>query len=253
MTEVNSSRNFIPRRTENPHTYTNNGKLDREAMQFAQLMNGAENTTSNDINCKFKANDRMLAITVDDLDSSPQKMTTLADYLAKENLPVTLFPHKGANPSNIQDMKNRLNEKFGWHGEIRNQLDKNPPSFVDKSVIAWSWGRDGEGKKAEIKGDYNFVARGVLCDREKRIGEFNQHEVSSCTIGHDLRPAIQEKNEEELGRQREKVLKGGGVLSVHLHNSDGLHLLEETVDAFKNNGGKFIHLNQLKGCGVPGK
>ncbi len=216
-------------------------KLDREALQFAQLINNVENTSTANSSCKFKSGDKVLAISVDDLDSSPQEMKMLTDYLARKNLPVTLFPHKGANPLNIQDMQSRLNEKFGWHGEAKNKLDKNPPSFVDKSVIAWSWGKDGEGKKAEIKGDTNVVARGTLCDRNKRFGSFDQHDVPSCSIGV--------KYNSQLDKERENVLNNGGVLSVHTHNSDGLQQLKDTVEEFERKGGKFIHLDQLKGCG----
>ncbi|MEZ5478939.1 MAG: hypothetical protein R3E95_16110 [Thiolinea sp.] len=119
---------------------------------------------------------------------------------------------------------------------------------------------DAEGKKSEIKGNSNIVARGVLCDRGKQIGKVDHvdqlldlHEISSCTIGHDSRPKIQKQNEDQLEKQREKVLNDGGVLSVHLHNSDGLHLLEDTVNEFKKKGGTFVYLDQLKGCGVFGK
>lgn len=241
MTEVNPSRNFGSRLMGKTSNLSDNKKLDQEALRFAQLMNTANSTGTNSSHCKFKSSDKVLAISIDDLDSLSQKMKALTDYLAQKNLPATLFPHKGANPVNIQDMQSRLNEKFGWHGEAKNKLDKNPPSFVDQSVIAWSWGIDGEGKKAEIKGNSNIVARGTLCDRNKGFGSFNQHDVPSCSIGS--------KYNSQLDKEREKVLSSGGVLSVHMHNSDGLQQLKDTVEKFERKGGKFVYLNQLKGCG----
>ncbi len=139
-------------------------------------------------------------------------------------------------------MQSRLNKKFGWHGEAQKKLDKNPPSFIDKSVIAWSWGKDGEGKKAEIKGDANVVARGTLCDRNKRFGSFDQHDIPSCSIGA--------KYNLQLDKEREKVLNNGGVLSLYICTTQMcLQQLKDTVEKFERKEGKFIHLDQLRDCG----
>lgn len=247
MNELNTSRNSDSRLVGKTLQVSDSRKIDREAMQFAQLMNASNSPTSN--SCKFKETDRLLVVSVDDLDSHPQKMKQLTDYLRTSGTPATLFPHSKPNPEVLNSMSQLPNTRLGWHGTAPGKLDNPHQAGVDKTVIAWSHGVDAEGKKAEIKGDSNIVARGVLCDREKRLGKFDQHEISSCTIGHDPKPEIQKQNETQLRRQRQEVLNNGGILSVHMHNSDGLHLLKETVEEFERKGGIFIHLNQLKGCG----
>ena len=244
MNEINTSRNSNSRLVGKTSQVSDSRQIDQEAIQFAQLMKASSSSASN--HCKFKETDKLLVVSIDDLDSHPQKMKQLTDYLRTSGIPATLFPHSKANPEVLNTMSQLPNTQLGWHGTALGKLDKPSQAGVDKTVIAWSYGVDAEGKKAEIKGNSNIVARGVLCDREKK---FDQHEISSCTIGNDPRPEIQKQNEIQLRTQRQEILNNGGVLSVHMHNSDNLHLLRETVEEFERKGGRVIHLDQLKGCG----
>lgn len=224
-----------------------NRDLEKESAQFARAVNEPShlNIASNH-NCKFGVNDKILAISVDDLDSHPSKMQQLTNYLSENKLPVTLFPHSGAKPENLHPpIEQPLNAEFGWHGTEANKLDPSPPAFVDQSVIAWSAGKDGETRKIQMKGDSGIIARGTHCDTEKRIGQFDQHDIPSCSLGSAYNAT--------LDREQDKVLKNGGILSVHLHNSEGLDQLKTVVNDFKQKGGLIIHLSDLKGCGAPGK
>ncbi len=137
-------------------------------------------------------------------------------------------------------MKNLPNTKQGWHGIKPKKLDSKPLAGTDKSVIAWSHGVDGEGQKKSLGN--NAIARGVACHRNI-IGEFEQLQMASCTINDRPKDISQHK------KICKEVLENGGVLSVHLHKSEGLDHLKETVSEFKKKGGKIIHIDQLKGCG----
>ena len=102
--------------------------------------------------CRFKPTDKILVVSVDDLDNVEQ-MKPLTQYLKNSNIAVTLFPHIGANKKTLAEMKALPNAKQGWHGKLPNKLDAKPLAGTDKTVIAWSNGRDDEGrmKKLEIK------------------------------------------------------------------------------------------------------
>ena len=209
---------------------------------FNALSQNPKSPTSKNHGCKFKTTDKLLAVSVDDL-YDKKRMPKLTEYLKNSGIPVTLFPHSGANKNILKEMRALPNGKLGWHGKIPGKLDATPPNGTDKSVIAWSHGKDGENRKKELGKE--TIARGVLCDREKRIGKFDQHDMPSCSLGD--KPNIL------LKKERDNVLKNGGILSVHLHHAGkgkaGLYELKQTVDIFKANGGKIIHIDQLKGCG----
>ncbi len=190
---------------------------------------------------KFKATDKILVISVDDLDNV-KHMHELIKYLTISNIPVTLFPHIGADQGILKEMRALPNAKQGWHGEPPRRLDANPLSGTDKTVIAWSYGEDSEGRKKNLGND--TIARGTI-GRSTAIGKFDQHNLPSLSLGD-----IPNTN---LIAERNKVLKNGGVLSVHLHHAGkggvGLKELKETVAAFKAKGGKIVHMEQLKGYG----
>ena len=198
--------------------------------------------------CKFKATDKILVVSVDDLDNV-EHMGELISYLKSSNIPVTLFPHVGAKKVILKEMTALPNAKQGWHGELPEKLDATPLSGTDKSVIAWSHGRDSEGRKEKIgKGT---VARGTRPNTPRGFGEFDQHDLPSVSLG--------DKPSANIKSERNKVLTNGGVLSVHLHHAGydkktkkknvGLNELKETVAKFKAKGGKIVHMEQLKGCG----
>lgn len=238
MTEVNPSRNFGSRLMGKTSNLSGNRKLDEEALQFAQLMSAADSPTSN--NCKFKETDKLLVVSVDDLDSHPQQMKKLTDYLRTSGIPATLFPHSKVNSEVLNSTSQLPNTKLGWHGTIPGKLDNPPHEGVDKTVIAWSHGEDKEGRERKLGG--NEVARGTKSDGQFRINEFDQHNIPSFTFNND-EPSV------FLEQRKNDVLNQGGVLSYHLHNSTGLKTLSSTVSEFRQNGGKVIHLSELKGCG----
>ncbi|PID48683.1 MAG: hypothetical protein CR991_10545 [Proteobacteria bacterium] len=138
MTEISTSRNFNSRLVGKTSNLSDGRKLDRETMQFAQLMNVSSSSASN--HCKFKETDKLLVVSVDDLDSHPQKMAKLTEYLKKSGIPATLFPHSKANPEVLNSMSQLPNTKLGWHGTVPGKLDNPPQVGVDKTVIAWSHG-----------------------------------------------------------------------------------------------------------------
>ena len=213
-------------------------KIDQEAMQFAQLMNASSLSASN--HCKFKETDKLLVVSVDDLDSHPQKMKQLTDYLRTSGIPATLFPHSRANPEVLNSMSQLPNTKLGWHGTAQGKLDNPPQAGVDKTVIAWSHGEDYEGRERRLGS--NEVARGTRSDGQFRINEFDQHNIPSFTL-NDNEPS-------DFHKERKKeILSEGGVLSYHLHNSKGLNTLSSTVNEFRQNDGKVVYLGELKGCG----
>lgn len=238
MNELNTSRNFDSRLAGKTLQVSDSRKIDREAMRFAQLMNVSSSPTSN--SCKFKETDRLLVVSVDDLDSHSQKMKQLTDYLRTSGIPTTLFPHSKANPEVLNSMSQLPNTKLGWHGTVPGKLDNPPQAGVDKTVIAWSYGEDNEGRERKLGS--NEVARGTKSDGQFRINEFDQHNIPSFTLNND-EPSV------FLEQRKSDVLNQGGVLSYHLHNSTGLKTLSSTVNEFRQNGGKVVHLSELKGCG----
>ncbi len=188
--------------------------------------------------CKFKATDKLLVVSVDDLDSKKSNMNELSNYLKKSKIPTTLFPHIDADQNILNEMKRLPNTKQGWHGVRKHKLDEKPLAGTDKSVIAWSYGADGEGRKKSLGS--NTMARGVRCDVND-YGKFDQHQMNSCSLNDNPNPTLK--------KNRNKVLSNGGILSVHLHKSEGLTHLKETVSEFNKKGGKIVHIDQLKGCG----
>lgn len=193
--------------------------------------------------CKFKTTDKLLAVSVDDL-FDKDRMPKLTEYLKNSGIPVTLFPHSDANKEILKEMSALPNAKLGWHGKNEGVLD-DPKTFqgIDTSVIAWSHGKDFENRKKELGKE--TIARGVHCDREKRKGKFDQHDMPSCSLG--------DKPNLYLKQERDNVLHNGGILSIHLHHAGkgnaGLYELRKTVGIFKANGGKIVHIDELKGCG----
>ena len=238
MNELNTSRNPDPRLVGKTSQVSDSRKIDQEAMQFAQLMNASSPSASN--HCKFKETDKLLVVSVDDLDSHPQKMKQLTDYLRTSGIPATLFPHSRANPEVLNSMSQLPNTRLGWHGIAPGKLDNPPQAGVDKTVIAWSHGEDYEGRERRLGS--NEVARGTRSDGQFRINEFDQHNIPSFTINND-EPSI------FLEQRKKDVLSNGGLLSYHLHNSTGLKTLSSTVNEFRKNDGKIVHLSELKGCG----
>jgi len=188
--------------------------------------------------CKFKATDKLLVVSVDDLDSKKSNMNELSNYLKQSKTPATLFPHIDADQNILKEMKGFPNTKQGWHGVRPKKLDAKPLPGTDKSVIAWSHGVDGEGRKKSLGS--NAIARGTRC-AVNDYGIFDQHQMNSCSLNDNPNP--------NLKKVRNKVLNNGGILSVHLHKSEGLTHLKETVSEFNKKGGKIVHFNQLKGCG----
>lgn len=204
------------------------------------LSQNSKSPTSKNHGCKFKATDKLLVVSVDDLDSKKSNMNELIKYLKKSKIPATLFPHIGADKNILKEMKNPPNTKQGWHGVRPKKLDPEPLPGTDKSVIAWSHGIDGEGIKKTL--GHNTIARGVACHRNI-IGKFDQLQMTSCSINDRPKDISQHK------KIRKEVLENGGVLSVHLHKSEGLDHLKETVNEFNKKGRKIVHIDQLKGCG----
>ncbi len=198
--------------------------------------------------CKFKTTDKILVVSVDDLDNV-KHMGELITYLKSSNIPVTLFPHAGANKAILKEMKALPNAKQGWYGKFPEKLDANPLPGTDKSVIAWSHGQDSEGRKKNI--GKSTIARGTRPNTPRDFGKFDQHDLPSVSLG--------DKPSANIKSERNKVLTNGGVLSVHLHHAGydekrkkknvGLNELKETVAKFKAKGGKIVHMEQLKGCG----
>lgn len=238
MNELNTSRSSDSRLAGKILQVSDSRKIDKEAMQFAQLMNASSSSASN--HCKFKESDKLLVVSVDDLDSHPQKMQPLTDYLRASGIPATLFPHSKANPEVLNSMSQLPNTKLGWHGIVPGKLDNPPLAGVDKTVIAWSHGEDYEDREKKL--DRNEVARGTRSDGQFRIKEFDQHNIPSFTLKNDEPSSF-------LKQRKSEVLSQGGVLSYHLHNSHGLKTLSSTVNEFRQNGGKIVHLSELKGCG----
>ena len=209
--------------------------------------------------CRFKPTDKILVISIDDL-NDPKKIGGLIHYLKMSKVPVTLFPHSGADANVLQKIRVATRTKQGWHGIKNYELDANPLPGTDKSVIAWSFGKDGEDRKSKLGKD--TIARGTDGNQNPGIGKFDQHEMPSVSLGI--------KGNNNIKNQVKKILKSGGVLSVHLHHDGdgwskwkkrdkkknpelfygaGVLDLKDTVEAFKKNNGKIIFMEELKGCG----
>ena len=195
MNEINTSRNSNSRLVGKTSQVSASRQIDQEVIQFSS-------SASN--HCKFKETDKLLVVSIDDLDSHPQKMKQLTDYLRTSGISTTLFPHSKANSEVLNSMSQLPNTQLGWHGTAPGKLDNPPQAGVDKTVIAWSHGIDSEGRENRLGS--NEVAKGSKSDGQFRINEFDQHNIPSFTLDNN-EPSV------FLKQRKEDILSKGGVLS----------------------------------------
>lgn len=179
---------------------------------------------------------KRLSIPVDLMPLNPKFMEGSSAQIASNLALIT---------ENLQKAKELgLNSRQGVHGDKAGILDKEPLQGTNTSSAAWPSGKDGtEARSNAPYVTQDSVIRGVSCEVNK-WGEFNQHNLKSCSISN--RP----EDQKWLGKATDAVIQNGGVLSMHLHNKQGLANFEETVKRLQASGADFMFLEDLKGKGA---